>query len=330
MTLRVTWLLTPTVMAPLTASISWRCCTEAVLDKCDANDGITDGVIDNPLSCDFKPGGGSGRDDVRRECERRRLLSPLRRYRPFKDIYSGAYDSNGVSVLKGLALGSEFGWSANVIPHAGNERLPDHLGYAGTHINYLFYENDPGVSMPDPTDLSQTPDKSRMPPEWSWWEFNIDDYTAGLGDLMKSITDATDPDLERFLLKNNGKLILYHGWSDPGCHAEPTVDYYKDVVTTTFEGDIEAARNHTRLFMAPGMGHCRGGVGPNEWDKLAPLVDWVENGIAPEYVVATHSTDEVVDNERRLCAYPELAVYTGPAGGENDPTNWVEGNFTCQ
>ncbi|MCZ6485879.1 MAG: tannase/feruloyl esterase family alpha/beta hydrolase, partial [Acidobacteria bacterium] len=85
-----------------------------------------------------------------------------------------------------------------------------------------------------------------------------------------------------------------------------------------------------RLFLAPGMGHCGGGPGPNTWDKLAPLVDWVENGNAPEFVVATHSTDGVVDNERPICAYPEIAVYSGPAGGGNDPANWVASNFTCQ
>ena len=82
--------------------------------------------------------------------------------------------------------------------------------------------------------------------------------------------------------------------------------------------------------MVPGMGHCRGGPGPNAWDKLAPLVDWVEKGNSPDFLVATHSTDEMVDNERPLCAYPQRAVYTGPAGGENDPTNWVSGNFTCR
>jgi feruloyl esterase len=125
-------------------------------------------------------------------------------------------------------------------------------------------------------------------------------------------------------------LILYHGWSDGGAHPEPTLDYYKDVVSTTFAGDIDAAKEHTRLFMAPGMAHCRGGPGPNSWDKLAPLVDWVENGNAPDFVVATHSTEDVVDNERPICAYPELAIYSGPPGGENDPSNWVQSNFACQ
>jgi feruloyl esterase len=78
------------------------------------------------------------------------------------------------------------------------------------------------------------------------------------------------------------------------------------------------------------MGHCEGGPGCNEWDRLAPLVDWVENGIAPDYLVAEHSTDDVVDNQRRICAFPQRAVYVGPEGGENNPTNWIERNFECR
>ena len=184
--------------------------------------------------------------------------------------------------------------------------------------------------MPAFNDLSQVPDKTRQPPEYAWWEFDIDDVTSGKGDLMMSITEATDPDLSRFLLKNSGKLIIYHGWADSAANPEPTLDYYKDVVETTFNDDIDAAKQKVQLFMAPGMEHCRNGPGPNSWDKLAPLVEWVENGKAPDFIVATHSTDGVVDNERPICAYPKKAVYTGPAGGENDPANWVASSFTCQ
>jgi feruloyl esterase len=91
--------------------------------------------------------------------------------------------------------------------------------------------------------------------------------------------------------------------------------------------------------MFPGMGHCGGGPGPNTWDPLAPLVAWVENGTAPDSVVARHSTDGRVDdpwkspkgdNERRVCAHPQVARYSGPAGGENVAANWVAGNFSCR
>jgi feruloyl esterase len=302
---------------------------EAVMEKCDANDGITDGVIDNPLSCDFDPDvdllGMMCAGDVNADgCLTTAQLQTI------KDFYSGPYDSRGRSILKGKAFGTELQWANRYIPYEGNSFSPSQLNTSGDHLNYLFYETDPGVHMPDLTDPSLKPDKTRTPPEWSLWEFDIDDFTAGLGDFMKSITDATDPDLKRFHIQNGGKMMLYTGWADPSPPAATLIDYYNDIADTTFAGDLNSTKEHTRLFLVPGMGHCRGGPGPNTWDKLAPLVDWVENGHAPEFVVATHSTDGVVDNERRICAYPELAVYTGPSGGENDPANWVESNFTCQ
>ena len=115
------------------------------------------------------------------------------------------------------------------------------------------------------------------------------------------------------------------------------LDYYKQMVDTTFKGNMVAAQKDARLFMAPGMGHCGGGPGPNEWDKLAPLADWVEKGKAPDYIVAVHRSDAVnapanavVDNERKLCPYPQRAVYAGPVGRQNDRKNWVAANFVCE
>jgi len=302
---------------------------EAVLNQCDAQDGITDGVIDDPLSCDFD----AGRDLAAMMCagdvDAENCFTTTQ-LQTIQDMYSGPYDSTGISILKGKVFGSEWGWANSNIPHEGNSLFPENLGYIQNHFNYIFYEKDPGVPPPDVTDLSYSPDKTRTPPEYAWWEFNVDDVTAGRGDLMMSIFDAKDPDLTRFLVQNDGKLILYHGWSDYSAAPEPTLDYYQNVVNTTFEGDLEAARDRTRLFMVPGMGHCRGGPGPNAWDKLPPLVEWVEKGKAPDSIVATHRTDGVVDNERPVCPYPERAVYTGPAGGANDSANWTAGNFTCQ
>ena len=302
---------------------------QAVLAKCDANDGITDGVINDPLGCSFDP-----------EVDLADMMCPgnvnandcltTAQLQTIKDFYRGAYDSEGVSIHKGKALGSEFGWPQRYIPHTGSPSPPSVLTNSANHLNYLFYEKDPGVPMPDPGDLSLIPDAQRQPPEWAWWQFSADDFTAGKGDFMKAITDATDPDLKRFLDRKGGKFILYHGWGDSGVHPEATVDYYGEVVKVTFGDDLDAAREDMRLFMIPGMGHCRGGPGPNSWDKLAPLVEWVENGKAPDFVVATHSSNGVIDNERPICPYPEQAVYTGPAGGENDRANWVATNFTCR
>jgi feruloyl esterase len=305
-----------------------RILTEAVMAKCDALDGITDGVVDDPLSCGFDPDvdlkGRMCAGDVNAdECFTQAQL------RLIKDYYRGAYDSHGVSVLKGLALGAENRW-VRYLPQAANNMFPLSLANASNHAAYLFYETDPGVPVQDPADLSHVPVRDQIQKEWAWWEFNIDDVTSDKGDFMRAITNSTDPNLTRFLIDQDGKLLLYHGWVDVAAHPEPTLDYYKDVVETTFQGDTEAARDHIRIFMAPGMAHCGGGPGPNNWDKLAPLVAWVENGEAPDYVVAAHRTDGSVDNERKVCAYPQLASYTGPAGGQNNPSNWVEENFTCR
>jgi feruloyl esterase len=307
----------------------WQLLRDAVLAKCDLNDGIRDSVIDDPLSCAFD----AAVDLADRVCpmgsDGDACFTP-RQIQTITDIYRGPYDSRGVGIMKGMDLGSEWHWDESIVAHTGNRMLPTKLIYGVDHFNFLFYEKSPGVPLANPTDITQVPDKTVFPPEFAWWEFNIDDVTAGAGEFMMSITDATNPDLTRFLVRKGGKLLLYHGLADPEGPAEPTLDYYRTVVDATFGGDVSAARDKARLFMVPGMGHCEGGPGCNEWDRLAPLVDWVENGIAPDYLVAEHSTDDVVDNQRRICAFPQRAVYVGPEGGENNPTNWIERNFECR
>lgn len=300
---------------------------EAVLEKCDMNDGIGDGVIDDPLSCDFEP----RRDLAEQMCpagtDAADCFTPAQ-LRTIEDFYSGPYDSEGRSVLKGRAFGAEAGWRI-YIPHEGNGMFPLQLNNAYDHTAYLFYDEDPGVVVPQANDVTYTPDKDAELPEWAWWQFDIDDLTAGRADTMRSITNATDPDLARFLFDNGGKLILWHGWADAGAPPEPTLDYYENVVETTFSGDAGAAREHARLFMFPGMSHCGGGPGPSEWDPLEPLVEWVERGVAPDHVIARHRSDGEIDNERKVCAHPQIAVYDGPRRGADDPANWTEDNFRC-
>lgn len=301
---------------------------EKVLDKCDAIDGIKDGIIDYPPGCEFNadinladkmcPGDVNGDD-----CFTKAQVQTI------KDFYRGPYDSKGRQVYWGKSYGWEHDWAPRYIPWTGNNFKPSYLGTMDS-MNYAFYEKDPGVTPPNLADWSYKLNKTSNPPEWAWWEFNIDDFTAGKGKKAIALTDDVDPNLTRYLLKKNGKFILYHGWADGGPAPMGSVQYFKDVVTTTFAGNEKAAKEHFRLFMAPGMNHCRGGPGPNDWDKLAPLVDWVENGKAPDFVVATHKSSGKVDNERPICAYPQRAEYTGPAGGQSDPANWVAKNFTCR
>jgi Tannase and feruloyl esterase len=307
-----------------------RILNDAVLQKCDANDGIRDGVLNNPLACDFDPrsdlsdlmcpaSGGSS------TCFNQAQIQTI------ADFYSGPYDSNGTIIYPGKTKGSELDWIGLFVPSASNGMAPGMLrGPAGDHVNYLFYEQDPGVTIPNLNDPNYTPRRDGMNPEFHWMDFSVDDFTNGEAELMSSIMDATDPDLSSFLKDRGGKLIVYHGLSDALSVATATVNYFNDMVNTTFSGSFNDANDSTRLFLAPGMGHCGGGPGPNNWDKLAPLVDWVENGVAPESLTATHSTDGNIDDERPLCTYPQQARYSGPRGGENDPENWIAENFSCR
>jgi hypothetical protein len=307
----------------------WEIVRDTVLDVCDANDGIEDGLITNPNTCGFDPDEHLAQytcpNDVdAADCLTQRQLDTVR------NLYRGPQDSRGTQVGGGMNFGSEYDWDRTIVAHEGNNLLPSRLLYVIDHMNYLFYEESPGVPVTRPTDLSIAPSRTSTPPEFAWWEFDIDDYTAGKAARMSEILDATDPDLSRYMHRHGGKLLLYHGWADPERTGQPVIDYYEAVVDATFDGAVERASDQVRLFMVPGMGHCAGGPGLSEWDRLAPLVDWVENGNAPDRIVAEHQSDGEVDNQRLICPYPQNAVFIGPRARANDSAEWVEHNFECR
>ena len=117
-----------------------------------------------------------------------------------------------------------------------------------------------------------------------------------------------------------GKLLQYHGWSDPQISPLASPTYYDRVLAAL---GVSAAADSYRLFMVPGMGHCSGGEGPNDFDKIGALSAWVEGGKAPGQIIATHSTGGTPDRTRPLCAYPQVARYKGT--GSIDEAS----NFTC-
>lgn len=303
---------------------------EKVLQKCDASDGVRDGIVSDPLSCNFDPSlelsdsmcPASASSD---SCFTQAQLQTI------EDLYNGPRDSQGRQVYPGKMFGSELRWPGYYIPWEGNDMGPSKLmGVAGDHMNYLFYEEDPGMAVPDVRDVDYKPNTTAVIPEFHWIDWDINDFFSGKGDLMKSITDANDPNLSRFLMDQGGKMLIYHGLVDTLIVATDTINYYNDMVDSTFNGNMADAQDHARLYLAPGVGHCRGGPGPDTWDKLVPLVDWVENGAAPESITATHSTNGQVDNERPLCTYPQQARYVGPTGGADNPANWRAENFRCE
>ena len=131
--------------------------------------------------------------------------------------------------------------------------------------------------------------------------------------------NATDPNMKAFF-SHGGKLLLYHGWSDPNVPTLNTIKYYNSVVDAM--GGAAKASNNVRLFLEPGMGHCGGGEGPNVFDKVGALERWVEQGKAPDGLNASHSTDGKVDRTRPLCPYPQVAKYKG-TGSIDEAANFV-------
>jgi feruloyl esterase len=131
--------------------------------------------------------------------------------------------------------------------------------------------------------------------------------------------NAVDPNLKEFVA-HGGKLLMYHGWTDPNVASRASIEYYDSVVEMM--GGAEKTSNWIRLFMMPGVGHCEGGEGPDTFDKMAVIENWYENGKAPERIVASHLTNGAVDRTRPLCPYPQVAAYKGN-GSIDEAANFV-------
>lgn len=260
------------------------------LAACDSIDGITDGVLDDPRRCTFDPATVQCAANQKPEA----CLAPAQ-VEAARRVYRGLKDpTTGAQLYPGLAAGSEPFWP--------NRDPASPFPIPIAHYKWLVFAD----------------------PNWDWTTFDFadpPDYQAFLKAESKfaPILNATDPNLREFR-QRGGKLLQYHGWSDQLIAAQNSIDYYESVVS--FFGGGGDVRSFYRLFMAPGMAHCGGGPGPNSFDMQAALEDWVERGIAPEEIVATHSTNGVVDRLRPLCAYPKVAVYKGK-GDTNDAVNFV-------
>jgi feruloyl esterase len=268
---------------------------QAALAACDAGDGVKDGLIDDPRRCRFDPAvllckqgsstaQGAGDDAT---C----LTAP--QVAAARQIYADAVNPRTKKALfASLVPGSELGWGAQA---AGPEPSP------------MIYDQYRYVVFKDP--------------KWDWKTFDFDKDVVK-GDLPENlIMNATNPDMRPFFSRG-GKLILYHGWSDPLIPPANTIKYYEQVVAHM--GGAAKTTGHVRLFMAPGMGHCSGGEGPDTFDKVKALEDWVERGKAPARLDASHSSSGRVDRTRPLCPYPQVARYSG-TGSIDDAAN-----FTCK
>jgi Tannase and feruloyl esterase len=158
-------------------------------------------------------------------------------------------------------------------------------------------------------------------PNWDWRKMNLTTDVAAIEKSYRNLIDATNPDMKPFFT-HKGNLLLYHGWSDQAIAPGNTVNYYKSVVKDL--GGETKASNDVRLFMVPAMAHCDGGEGPNNFDKMTAIQDWVEHGEAPETMITSRiSRSGAVERTRPLCLYPKVAKYEG-SGSIDDAAN-----FTC-
>jgi feruloyl esterase len=258
---------------------------QAALNACDAQDGVKDGLIANPTGCKFDPQDLLCQGADAADC----LTAP--QVEAARKVYAaGKNPRTGQVLFSPLARGSELGWGA----HGGG---PEPSALSLDQFRYVVYKD----------------------PNWDWRTFSFDsDYARFV--LPENLPmNATDPNLKAFFARD-GKLLVYHGWSDAQVSPFATIQYYQSVTETM--GGVSKTSGNVRLFMAPGMGHCGGGDGPNVFDAISALDQWVEQGKAPERIEASQSSDGKVIRTRPLCPYPQEAVYTGK-GSIDEAANFV-------
>jgi Tannase and feruloyl esterase len=276
--------------------------SEAVLAACDAQDGLRDGLINDPRKCHFNPDTMICKGTDANSC----LTAP--QAAALKKIYAGLKDAKGRQLFPGLSPGGETGpggWGIWITGNAPGRSLIAFFG-VGFFSNFIYDKKD--------------------------WDYKTFDLLAGtrLADQKTAaILNSTDPNLRPFM-RRGGKLIIYHGWSDAAIAPVNSIDYYNQVLAKLGARDTQ---KFVRLYMVPGMQHCGGGPGPDIFGQgssgsddpgsniTLALERWVQGGAGPAEIIATKMT-KGVKMTRPLCPYPEVAKYKG-SGDINDAANFV-------
>jgi feruloyl esterase len=220
-------------------------------------------------------------------------------------VYDGP-QAGGKTIFPGFEVGSEAvfpqpnngaatsGWVRLIAPVEPGGAAAD-FGLAENTMRYLVF--DP----PQPQWDFKTFDFGRDPPKLERWG---------------KLANATDPDLRDFRARG-GKLLITYGWADAILQPQMGVDYYERAVAR----NGRRSTDFMRLFMIPGMAHCGGGVGPDQYDAVTAVIDWVEKGVAPDSLVAKKIVNGEVTRSRPLCPYPQVARYRGQ-GSTDDAANF--------
>ncbi len=274
--------------------------TDAAVAACDALDGVVDGLIEDPRRCAFDPATLQCAGADAPTCLTAAQVQAIR------EIYAGPRNPRtGRSIYPGLERGGEFNW-------------PGDRGALGRGFyTFMVFEN----------------------PAWDFNTLDFDHDIAYADAKMAATIDSTSPDLSDFRALG-GKMIIYHGWDDARVNPRNTLHYFDAVADALHgrrrpaedaRGPARQVQQFLRIFMAPGMTHCAGGPGLNTFDTLTALEDWVEKGLAPDRLLATHSTLALGYNvstsatgasfTRPLCPHPQVARWKG-TGSTSDAANF--------
>jgi len=243
---------------------------DALLKRCDAKDGLADGVVFDPLGCDFDPAVltcTGGRTDSCLSAEKVAAI---------KKVMGGPKTAEGLQVYPGFLYDT------------GITAIGSFRG---------ILSPGPGVFGPAPTAME------------------VDVEKEALADIQP-LVDSMSTDLTTFA-GHGGKLIFYHGDSDPWFSPLDTFEYYKAMADAN--GGLDVVSKWSQFYFVPGMSHCGGGRSLDDFDLLTPMVNWVEKGTAPDSVIATGKA--FPGRSRPLCPYPKHAQYKGQ-GDTQDASNF--------
>jgi feruloyl esterase len=247
---------------------------DALMKKCDASDGVADGMISNPLACDFDPDELACKTGQTEGCIAPKTTAAI------KKAFSGPKNSYGTQVYPG------FLYDTGITLKGG--------------VSGLLVPTASGIFGRYPTAT----------------EIDVDKEALQASDPL---VEPASTNLSTFSL-SGGKLIFFHGDSDPWFSPLDTLQYYRSLAATN--GGADKVAEWSRIFLVPGMTHCAGGPSLDQFDMLSPLVNWVEKGAAPASVTATGKT--FPGRSRPLCAYPTHAQYSGTGDTEDAK------NFRCE
>jgi feruloyl esterase len=277
----------------------------AAVDKaCDAQDGVADGVLNDPRQCRFDPQDLLCKGTEGDNCLTSSQVTGLR------ELYAGGRDGQGNLIFPGYLPGGETGsggWGGWITgPKPGQSLM---MAFTYGYFSDIVY-NKPSQ---DPRTL------------------DTDDALRAAQARTGSILDATNPDLSQFAAAG-GKVILYHGWSDPAISPLNTINYLNSVKQTTM---VSAGKPFIELYMVPGMQHCGGGPGADNFgespslssigndtpdnDISLAMEQWVETGRVPQKILASKLSvpSGEVSFSRPLCPYPKVATYNGASDNRN-------------